>query len=250
MVPLDEGQLLNIATRLNHGEVLYRDIYTGIFPGVYYVAAWLLALGGTDLVVTRWAQVLVNAATVMCLWTVTRRVTRPGWALVPVGLYLFVVVLSFPVLTMLNYSPLSLLFGLLTSVWLLRYLETARPLDGVGVGAVLAACALTKQNFGGLAFPRRDRRLPVAPPACADRATLVDRRPGPDWHRRRNGHGAGRRLLRVDRRLARLRRCHPPDARRFAARCPTTTRSLPSSGHTPTTVASSSSTRRRRSSAT
>jgi len=152
VVPLDEGQLLNIAERLNHGEVLYRDIYTGIFPGVYYVTAWLLALGGSDLIVTRWAQVLVNAATAVCLWALTARVTRPGWAIVPVGLYLFVVVLSFPVLTMLNYSPLSLLFALGTMGLLVRYLESARATDGLGVGAALACCALTKQNFGGLAF--------------------------------------------------------------------------------------------------
>ncbi len=152
LVPLDEGQLLNIAERLNHGEVLYRDIYTGIFPGVYYVTAWLLALAGSDLIVTRWAQMLVNAATAMLLFALTARVTRPGWALLPVGLYLFLVILSFPVLSMFNYSPLSLVFALGTLGMLVRYQESARTTDGLGVGVALACCALTKQNFGGLAF--------------------------------------------------------------------------------------------------
>jgi hypothetical protein len=152
LVALDEGQLMNIAVRINHGEVLYRDIYTGIFPGVYYITALLLALGGNDLLVTRAAQVLVNAATAACLWWLTRRVTSRGWALVPVVLYLVLVVLSFPVLTMLNYSPVSLLFGLAALVCLLRYLEHAGTAAGIAVGVLLAGCALTKQNFGGLAL--------------------------------------------------------------------------------------------------
>src|SRR5258705_754511 len=95
VVALDEGQLAAIAARLAAGQVLYRDVYTGIFPGVYHVAAWLLALFGDDLVVLRRAQVGVNALTALCLWRLARRIA-PAWSWLPPVLYLELVVLDFP----------------------------------------------------------------------------------------------------------------------------------------------------------
>src|SRR5215510_5229617 len=68
IVHVDEGQLVAIASRLLHGEVLYRDIYTGIFPGLYYTSAALFSLFGSDVRVTRFAAVAVNTATALALW--------------------------------------------------------------------------------------------------------------------------------------------------------------------------------------
>ena len=53
VVWVDEGQLVAIADRLRHGDVLYRDVYTGIFPGIYYLTALLLDVFDEDVVVTR-----------------------------------------------------------------------------------------------------------------------------------------------------------------------------------------------------
>jgi hypothetical protein len=150
VVALDEGQLAAIAARLAAGQVLYRDVYTGIFPGVYHAAAWLLALFGDDLVVLRRAQVGVNALTALCLWHLARRVA-PGWSWLPPVLYLELVVLDFPGLSMLNYSPLSLLFALAALLALLRFLEGGRLGEALLAGLALGACALVKQNFGVLA---------------------------------------------------------------------------------------------------
>src|SRR5262245_15658399 len=86
IVHVDEGQLVAIAARLLHGEVLYRDVYTGIFPGLYYASAALFSLFGSDVHVTRLAQVAVNAATALALWGLGRRVMAPRWAtLAPLG---------------------------------------------------------------------------------------------------------------------------------------------------------------------
>jgi len=149
-VPVDEGQLVSIADRILRGEVLYRDIYTGIFPGIYYATALLLDVFGRDVLVTRWAQALVNAASVACLWLLGLRVMRPAWATLAPVLYLALVVVDFPGLTMFNYSPLALLLALFALLFLLRYLESARPADGIAVGLLLGACGIVKQNFGGL----------------------------------------------------------------------------------------------------
>ena len=151
LVPLDEGQLAAIAARLARGQVLYRDVYTGIFPGVYHAAAWLFALFGDDLLVLRRAQVGVNALTALCLWQLARRVAAPAWAWLPPVLYLELVVLDFPGLSMLNYSPLAMLLALAALLGLLRFLERGRRSDALLAGLALGACALVKQNFGALA---------------------------------------------------------------------------------------------------
>ena len=150
-VPVDEGQLLAIAARLLDGEVLYRDIYTGIFPGVYWATAALIGLFGEDVVVTRWAQLVVNAATAGCLYWLGRRVMDFGWALLAPVLYVALVPFGFPGLTMLNYSSLSLGFALVALVCLLRHLETDRLLEAAFCGVLLGVCGVVKQNYGGLA---------------------------------------------------------------------------------------------------
>ena len=151
VVAIDEGQLAAIADRIARGQVLYRDVYTGIFPGVYHVAAWVMAVFGDDLVVLRRAQLVANALTALCLWRIALRVARPAYAALAPLLYLAVVVLDFPGLSMLNYSPLSMLFALGALLALLRHLERGRSADAVLAGLCLGASALVKQNFGALA---------------------------------------------------------------------------------------------------
>src|SRR5262245_14325415 len=96
IVHVDEGQLVAIASRLLHGEVLYRDIYTGIFPGLYYTSAALFSLFGSDVRVTRLAQVAVNVATALALWGLGRRVMAPRWAALAPFAYAVLVVVGFP----------------------------------------------------------------------------------------------------------------------------------------------------------
>lgn len=151
LVSIDEGQLAAIADRIGRGQVLYRDVYTGIFPGVYHAAAWLLALFGDDLLVLRRAQVAVNALTALCLWRVATRVARPAWAWLAPALYLELVVFDYPGLSMLNYSPLAMLFALVALLGVLRCQERGRDADALATGLCLGACALVKQNFGVLA---------------------------------------------------------------------------------------------------
>jgi len=151
-VPMDEGQLLAIAGRLLDGEVLYRDIYTGIFPGVYYGTALLFRVFGEDAIVTRWAQLVLNAAVAGCLWSLGRRVMGRLWATLAPALYLGLVAFAFPTLTMVNYSSLSLALALFALCFLLRHMESGRLSDAVVCGALIGACGIVKQNFGALAL--------------------------------------------------------------------------------------------------
>src|SRR5262245_52013209 len=59
----DEGAIVHIAERLANGEVLYRDVDTGLMPGVYYLHALLFRVFGPSLLVGRIASMIVFALT-------------------------------------------------------------------------------------------------------------------------------------------------------------------------------------------
>ena len=152
LVPMDEGHLLAASDALASGKRLYADVHTGIFPGIYWVASALLELLGRDALVLRCAALATNTMTALALYAIGRRMVKGYWAWLPPLLYLALIVVSFPVLSMFNYSTLAVAFGLLALLLLLRYLEGGRNWDGVALGFLIAAAALTKQNFGGLIF--------------------------------------------------------------------------------------------------
>jgi hypothetical protein len=151
VVFMDEGQVANIASRLVSGEVLYRDIYTGVFPGAYYLAAALFAAFGEDLLVLRWGQVAVNAVTALLLFLIAARAVRLRWALLASVLYVVHLFVDFPGLSMWNYSSLSMALALGAFYFLSSYLTTERffflGCAGLAVGLAFAC----KQNFGVLA---------------------------------------------------------------------------------------------------
>jgi len=151
-IPMDEGQLVAVAVRILEGEILYRDVHTGIGPGIYHLTAALFELCGRDLRVTRWAQVAVNTGIALLLFAIARRVVRAHWAGLAAALFILLTVVGFPVLTMLNYASLSVLLALAALLALQRYLESARISDGLALGGLLALAALTKQNYGFLAI--------------------------------------------------------------------------------------------------
>jgi 4-amino-4-deoxy-L-arabinose transferase-like glycosyltransferase len=151
-IPMDEGQLVAVAVRILEGEILYRDVHTGIGPGIYHLAAALFELFGHDLRVTRWAQVAVNSGIALTLFALARRVARAHWAGLAAALFILLTVVGFPVLTMLNYASLALFLALVALLVLQRYLDSGRMVEGLALGGLLALAALTKQNYGFLAI--------------------------------------------------------------------------------------------------
>ncbi len=150
VVPLDEGQLVQIADRLVRGEVLYRDVFTGITPAVYYLAAGLLALFGRDILVLRLAELVVLATTVLALWRIGLRVANRFWALLaPLGLAP-ILVWTFPSLTILTYSSLGLALALGCLLACLRLLEAPGPARACVLGLCLGLLGMTKQNYAVL----------------------------------------------------------------------------------------------------
>ena len=111
-VSMDEGHLALTASRMLAGDLLYLDIHTGIFPGIYAVTAALFAMFGEELLVTRIVQMGVNIATVVLLWFIVLRIVPRRWALMPPAGLVALVLVGFPVLSMFNYSSLAGLLAL------------------------------------------------------------------------------------------------------------------------------------------
>ena len=144
IVPMDEGHLAAVAMGIGDGLALYRDLHTGVFPAIYHLTAVLFGIFGDDLLVARVAQMFTNAGVCLCLWLAGRRVMSPAFAVL--------VVLSFPVLAMFNYSSLALLVAMLSLVLTMKLLEDGRRSSAVALGVTLAFGVFCKQNFGALAF--------------------------------------------------------------------------------------------------
>jgi 4-amino-4-deoxy-L-arabinose transferase-like glycosyltransferase len=70
----DEGVLYYQYLRVFHGQVPYRDFFTGYPPLVYYLHAWAFGLCGVSIHVIRVVMAMVNALTAAGLYAVTRRV--------------------------------------------------------------------------------------------------------------------------------------------------------------------------------
>ncbi len=152
IVPMDEGHLAAVAMGLGDGLALYRDLHSGIFPGIYLLSTLLFDLFGNDLVVARWAQVITNASVCLCLWLAGLRVMPRTWSVLAPVLYLTVAVMSFPVLSMFNYSSLALALCMLSLLLTMRVLESGDRTSALALGATLALAVFSKQNFGALAF--------------------------------------------------------------------------------------------------
>lgn len=152
IVPMDEGHLATLAMGLQDGKLLYRDLHTGIFPGIYHLTAMLFGIFGNDLIVTRCAEVAVNGSIATCLWLAGAHMMSRGWALVAPLLYISLVPISFPVLAMFNYSSLALGLAMASLVLLLRYLAEGERAVAIALGITLALTVFFKQNFGAFTF--------------------------------------------------------------------------------------------------
>src|SRR5580704_19367400 len=58
----DEGIVLQGAERILHGEVLYRDFFSLLTPGSYYLLALLFKVSGSSFIVARFPLALFGAA--------------------------------------------------------------------------------------------------------------------------------------------------------------------------------------------
>ncbi|HEX9726159.1 MAG TPA: glycosyltransferase family 39 protein, partial [Vicinamibacteria bacterium] len=142
---LDEGALVHIADRIASGEVLYRDVATGVMPAAYYLHALLFFVFGRSLLVGRLFMILLFALASAGVFLTARSVTTRAVALSTA--------LSFSALSVSHwrfpgYASEAIFLVFLTLAAARVFLSTRRQkwlfLTGLGLGFTI----LFKQNYG------------------------------------------------------------------------------------------------------
>ncbi|RLE27124.1 MAG: hypothetical protein DRJ65_03730, partial [Acidobacteria bacterium] len=144
----DEGYIMHIADRITSGEVLYRDVSTGVTPGSFYLHALLFQVFGRSLLVGRIFMMVLFSAATSAIYALCRGVSSRTMALS--------LTLSFAALTVFfwripNYSSEAIILILLAVGSTARFLRTRRQAWLWSAGIGLGAAFLFKQNYGAFA---------------------------------------------------------------------------------------------------
>lgn len=139
---LDEGFEVQMAWRILHGQIPYRDFFTVTTPLAFFWEALLIRLVGPGLIVGRISNLLTALATAILIYTIAKDTSRPlalcaAATAIPLGL---------PVVPRPSYSWYAVLLLLLV-LW-----RALRAGQGSGrwwsVGLLCALTVLCKQNVG------------------------------------------------------------------------------------------------------
>ena len=150
LVPLDEGAVVHVAERLAQGEVLYRDVATGVMPGVYYLLALLFKVFGSSITVGRVLQMLVLAGSTTLIYVISRRFGRVGASTLAALVYFAVALFGY---RYPSYSSLAVLMILIGVYFFIRALDEIDRRRWFALGGVcLGLALLTKQNYGATVF--------------------------------------------------------------------------------------------------
>jgi len=150
----DEGTVLYQIARTYHGQLPYIDFHTGYTPILFYGNVLLFRLFGVNVIALRVVLALVNAASSMLVFTLTRRVASLGWAIA--GMLAYTAFLPFFGGEFASFnipypSWYTTLFWLAGTAFLLRYEESGRRLPLVLAGVAAGVCFGFKPNGGAFA---------------------------------------------------------------------------------------------------
>ena len=144
--PVEGGVWVDEAERVLAGEVMYRDFFEFIPPGIVYLNAAALAVFGRRTATLGVLHVALGVALALVVHALSIRLIASRWRFLPAA--------SFLVLLYVSYSPgnhkwPALLCGIAALVVLV---DSARPRASFGAGLLLGASALFTLDFGaGLA---------------------------------------------------------------------------------------------------
>ncbi len=142
---LDEGSQAAQALRILHGDVIYRDFFTVVTPGSYYTVAWLFQMFGEDLMVMRWAVLVMGLGILLTTLVAARHLI--AWPFAAAAALMTTVWGWFLVAPNL-YSWEAMLFSLLALVCYLRASRTTSDRWMVWAGVAAGLAVLVKQNVG------------------------------------------------------------------------------------------------------
>jgi 4-amino-4-deoxy-L-arabinose transferase-like glycosyltransferase len=140
----DSVWFLQVAARVAHGDVLYRDVFFGAAPLSVYLTAPFLLIFGTQFAVVRALVALAYVANVLLVVSIARRLSigrRPLLALA-------VIVWGAPAVTGL-YQPLATVLLLVSMRAAVEWVCSRREVLLVAAAVAAGLSASSKQNVGG-----------------------------------------------------------------------------------------------------
>ena len=142
---LDEGSQAAQALRLLQGDVIYRDFFTVVTPGSYYTVAWLFQIFGAELIVMRWAVLVMGLGILIATLMAARRIVAWPFA---AAAALMTTVWGWFLVAPNFYSWEAALLAMIALVCYLQYAGTARAKWLVWAGVAAGVTAMVKQNVG------------------------------------------------------------------------------------------------------
>jgi hypothetical protein len=142
---LDEGSQATQALRLLHGELIYRDFFTVVTPGSYYTVAALFQLFGAELMVMRWAVLVLGLGILVLALAASRHLVAWPFA---AAAALMTTVWGWFLVAPNFYSWQAAFLSLVSLVCYLRYTAHGRPAWIAWAGIAAGATILVKQNVG------------------------------------------------------------------------------------------------------
>ncbi len=147
-VPLerDEGEYAYAGQLILRGLPPYLYAYNMKFPGVYAAYAVVMAVFGETIAGIRIGLLIVNAATILLVFLVAKRLTEPLWSLAAAASFAFLS-LGEPVLgTFAHATHFVMLFAVAGSLALLKGIDNGRVAWLVTSGALFGLATLMKQH--------------------------------------------------------------------------------------------------------
>lgn len=143
---LDEGSTAAQAMRVLRGELIYRDFFTVVTPFSYYTIASLLRLFGEQLIVMRWAALVIGVGIAFTTLIVARRIASWPFA---AAAALMTTVWGWFLVAPNFYSWEAALFALIALAVYVYGAPSRRSMIVAGVATGISA--MTKQNIGAYA---------------------------------------------------------------------------------------------------
>jgi hypothetical protein len=144
---VDEGYFLDLGTRVQAGQLPYRDFDTYYTPGIFYVNSAVLTIFGANLLPARLAMVAVRLGCALLAYVLARRLAGPAFAAVPALLIAVAGILA-------GFHPgwPALLATLLMLAALVRAHDSHSRRWLALAGAAAAMAFAFKQNVGAFAL--------------------------------------------------------------------------------------------------
>jgi hypothetical protein len=140
--------IFNSAELVLKGGILYKEKVGTIFPGLFYLLAFLYKIFGVSFLLSRYAMAVVFSLSSLLLFLLSRHLMDERIAFAAALVFVAHRLWAFPVWNYMGYAPFTVFFLMLALHFLFKFSENPRPGIALIIGLIVAVATLFKQDFG------------------------------------------------------------------------------------------------------